>query len=208
MSDLVLYRGVATRSFTALWMLEELGVAYRTELIDWRPAKPRPEAYLRLNPTGEVPTLTDGEAVVRETPAICLYLGDRYGYGTLAPRIEEPLRGAYLSWMVWSTAALDPARATAGVTLPQKPGGWGVGWRPLPEAMRILAEALAHGPYLLGETFTAADVMVGATLAMGRHTGEIPADPVLDAYVQRLEARPANQRAGALNWPPDLFAPA
>lgn len=146
MSDLVLYRGVATRSFTALWMLEELGVAYRTELIDWRPAKPRPEAYLRLNPTGEVPTLTDGEAVVRETPAICLYLSDRHGYGTLAPRIEEPLRGAYLSWMVWSTAALDPrgrrpgspcrrsleAGASAGGLFPRRCVFWPRPWRTAP----------------------------------------------------------------------------
>ena len=207
MTDLILYRGIATRSFTALWMLEELGVAYRTEVIDARPGKVRSQAYLRLNPTGAVPTLVDGEAVVRETPAICLHLADRYGYGTLAPKIEDPRRGAYLSWMVWSTAALEPARATRGVTLPEKPGGWGAGWAPLAETTRVLAAALEAGPYLLGDTFTAADVMVGATLAMGRHTDEVPADPVLDAYVARMEARRANQRAGALNWPPELFPP-
>src|SRR5882672_5223577 len=107
---LVLYRSPATRSFTALWMLEELGVAYRSEIVS-RGAAAAPD-YLDLNPAGMVPTLVDGETVVRECPAICIYLADRYGYGGLAPRIEEAERGPYLTWLVYATAQLEPARAT------------------------------------------------------------------------------------------------
>lgn len=192
---LTLYRAPATRSFTALWMLEELGVAYRSEVVD----RSSPE-YLKLNPSGMVPTLVDGEAVVREAPAICIYLADRYGYGELAPEIEDPARGAYLSWLVYATAQLEPAQATAGAAIPSSPGMWGPGWQALPDVVRVLAEALAGGPYLLGRRFTAADVMIGSAITMRLHTKELPAEPALVAYAARLGERPACQRAGGVNW--------
>ena len=192
----LLYRRPGTRSFTPLWLLEELGTPYESRLVQ----HDDDPAYLRLNPSGFVPTLVHGDAVVHEVAAICLYLGDRFGYGGLAPAIDDPARGAYLAWMVHAIAQLEPARAVQRVTLEPRRGDWGPGWRPLPEVMRILAAALSTGPYLLGERFTGADVMVGATLAMGQVTGEIPADPVLGAYTQRLAERPAYQRAEALNW--------
>jgi len=191
---LLLYRGPGTRSFTVLWLLEELGTPYGSRFV--RGDEP---TYRRLNPSGFVPTLVHGDVVVHEVAAICLYLGDRFGSGSLAPRIDEPGRGTYLSWMVYAVAQLEPARAVRG-PLQARPGDWGAGWRPLAEVMPILAAALSPGPYLLGERFTAADVMVGATLAMGQVTGEIPANPVLDAYTKRLAERGAYRRAEASNW--------
>ena len=101
MPDITLYFSPASRSFTARWMLEEIGVPYRVETIDIRKGDQKRPDYLRLNPMGKVPALTDGDVVVTENPAICMYLADRYAYGTLAPKIDASERGAYLRWMVF-----------------------------------------------------------------------------------------------------------
>src|SRR3569623_390661 len=103
-----LYHSPASRAFTAYWMLEELGVRFAVKTVDIRKGEQKEPAYLKLNPAGKVPTLTDGEVVVSENPAIAIYLADRYGYGTLAPKIDDPDRGPYLKWMVYSSAVVDP----------------------------------------------------------------------------------------------------
>src|SRR5947199_7482049 len=107
-SGITLYHSPASRAFTAYWMLEELGVPFTVQTVDIRKGEQKDAAYLKLNPAGKVPTLTDGPVVVSENPAIAIYLADRYGYGGLAPRIEDPDRGRYLSWMVFATAVVDP----------------------------------------------------------------------------------------------------
>jgi len=199
--DITLYGSIASRTFTARWMLEELGVAYRVHAVDIRAGEQKSPDYLRLNPMGKVPTLTDGELVVTETAAICLYLADRYGYGTLAPQVEDALRAAYLRWAVFSTAVLEPAYQTTALGLPAFRHGWG----DLDSALNTVRQALAPGPWLLGETFTAADVALGAALTVGLFTKQIPDDPVLGVYNQRLAARPAYQAASAATWPPEFF---
>src|ERR1700712_2332459 len=105
---ITLYHSPASRAFTAYWMLEELGVAFSVKTIDIRKGEQKQPAYLKLNPAGKVPTLTDGPVVVSENPAIAIYLADRYGLGALAPKIEDRDRGAYLKWMVYATAVVDP----------------------------------------------------------------------------------------------------
>src|SRR5476649_120356 len=125
--EILLYRALASRAFPVLWLLEELGLSYRSEIIslsDWR----RPERLLAITPSGKVPALVDGGTVVTEAPAICLYLADRYGLGTLAPKVDEPDRGPYLKWMVWSTAVLEPARELQLTTVVPPKSAWGVGW--------------------------------------------------------------------------------
>ncbi|HEY3889701.1 MAG TPA: glutathione S-transferase family protein [Caulobacteraceae bacterium] len=207
--EIVLHYSVASRSLIAIWMLEELGLAYRLVDRDLRSRKNRSPDYLRINPMGLVPTLAIGEVVVNENPAICLYLADRYSYGSLAPRIEAPDRGAYLKWMVYSTAVLEPAVALAGARLDYgakgPPRNWGPNWGDVDDVVRVLTQALDGRDYLLGARFSAADVMVGATIGVRLFTGMLPADPVLVAYSERLEARPARQRAGAITWPASLF---
>ena len=166
--------------------------------------------YVAVNPRGWVPMIVDGETRVTETPAICLYLADRYGYGTLAPRLEEPARGPYMSWTVWATAVLEPASTLDGheiATKRRQPGAsasasWSASWR-------CCASVLAAGATgSLGERFTAADVMVGSS---GRHaalTGEMPAPSrPWSPTAERCEARPAYQRAANINWPKADFAP-
>ncbi len=207
--EIVLHYSIASRSLTALWILEELDLAYRLVDRDLRTGKNRSPDYLRLNPMGTVPTLVVGEVVVSENPAICLYLADRHGYGSLAPRIEEPDRGPYLKWMVYSTAVLEPAVALAGARLDYgakgPPRNWGPNWGDTDDVVRVLTQALDGRDYLLGERFSAADVMLGSSLGTRLFTGMLPPAPVLVAYNERLEARPARQRAGDLTWPASLF---
>jgi glutathione S-transferase len=203
MADITLYFSLASRSFTPRWLLEELGVPYRVQTVDLRErAQKRPD-YLRINPMGKVPALTDGAVVVTENPAICLYLADRYGYGRLAPLIEAPERGPYLRWMVFSTAVVEPA-----VYLHEPPdpdAASGRGWGDFDTVMRVLRHAVTPGPWLLGEAFSAADVMLGSILSIALLNGRIPDDPILKAYDRRLAARDAYQRAAAATWPTDMF---
>src|SRR6202000_2139454 len=120
-----LYASVASRSFTARWMLAELDLPHRVQVVDIRSGHQKAPDYLRLNPMGKVPTLTDGDAVVTETAAICLYLADRYSYGALAPKVDDPARAAYLRWAVFSTAVLEPAYQTKTLGLSAFLHGWG-----------------------------------------------------------------------------------
>ena len=202
---LVLYRRVASRAFAVLWMLEELGLSYRDENLG-RPGGPRPPALLEVSPTGVTPALSDGEVRVTEAPAICLYLADRYGYGTLAPRIEDPERGRYLQWTVYATAVVEPARELQLTTLTPTRNAYGLGWPKFEQVAEHLARAVETGPWLLGERFSAADVMLGSVISISLVCGTIPALPALTAYVERLRDRPGFQRAEKINWPPDRFA--
>jgi glutathione S-transferase len=199
-TELVLYRAPATRSISALWLLEELGVRYRMETVRMQSAD-----YLPLNPRGWVPMIIDGETKVTETPAICLYLADRYGSGDLAPRLEDPARGPYMSWTVWATAVLEPASTLVGHEFETPRGNWGFGFGRLERELEVLEAALEGSGYLAGGRFTAADVMVGAVVSMRLVTGELPKRPPLVAYAERMSARPAFQRAERINWPPELF---
>ena len=207
--EIVLHYSVASRSLTALWMLEELGVPYRLVDRDIRSGANRSPDYLKINPMGWTPTLVIGEVIVSENPAICIYLGDRYGYGSLAPRIEEPDRGAYLKWMVYSTAVLEPAVAVDGARLDYgakgPPANWGFDVGDAKDVARLLVRALEGRDYLLGARFSAADVVLGGSLSVRLFTRMIPPEPALLAYNDRLEARPARQRAGAITWPASLF---
>jgi glutathione S-transferase len=199
-----LYRALASRAISVLWCLEELGLDYESEIIslkDWR----RPEALLKLAPSGKVPAVVDGDVVVTEAPACCLYLADRYGAGSLAPGLGEADRGPYLRWMVWSTAVLEPARELQLTTVTPPPNDWGVGWPAWEKVLDELTAAVEHRQWLLGDRFSAADVMVGSVMSIGLFCGMIPRIPALVAYDERISARPANQRAAALNWPREQF---
>ena len=160
---ITLYHSPASRAFTAYWLLEELGVPFQVVNVDIRKGDQKKRDYLKLNPSGKVPTLTDGKVVVSENPAICIYLADRYGYGGLAPKIEDVDRGAYLKWMVYSTAVLDPLISLhpKHIDLPGAETGFGA----FDDMVEVLAKAVKGRKYLLGERFSAADVMLGSTIS-------------------------------------------
>ena len=204
--DIVLYRSVASRSFTALWMLQELGVPYRTEMTDIASGAQKAPAYLKLNPMGKVPTVTVNDVVVTEASAICLFLADRYGYGTLAPKAESLERGPYLRWSLFAAAVIEPSMTLhrRGVDAPGREVGWGA----YDDMLRTLVETLRGREFVVGDRFTTADVILGSTISYGLFNKLLPEDPVLAAYSAGLGARPAQQKAMALTWPPELMAQA
>jgi glutathione S-transferase len=200
---ITLYHSPASRAFTAYWMLEELGVPFSVKTVDIRKGEQKAPAYLKLNPAGKVPTLTDGPVVVSENPAIAIYLADRYGYGTLAPRMDEAERGPYLKWMVFSTAVVDPVATLheQKIDLP----GFGASFGAFDDMVAVITGVLKDREYLLGERFSAADVVLGGTLSRLLYQKVLPEDPVLLDYNGRLTAREAFQRAADATWPAHLF---
>jgi glutathione S-transferase len=202
--DITLYAALASRAFTARWMLEELGIPYRTETLSLRKGEQKTPSFLTINPMGKVPALTDGDTVVTENVAIGLYLADRYGYGTLAPRVEEPDRGAYLRWSVFATAVFEP-----GIYLNQphdEAAASGLGWGHYDLVRSVTEQAVTPGPFLLGERFSGADVLLGSLISVALFTQRLPATEGLSAYNARLTERPAYKRAAEANWPPQLFS--
>ena len=202
---ITLYHSPASRAFTAYWMLEEIGAAFDVRTVDIRKGEQKDPEYLKLNPAGKVPTLTDGAVVVSENPAIAIYLADRYSYGTLAPKIDEPDRGAYLKWMVYATAVVDPVAYLheQSIDLP----GFGPGFGTFDDMVGVLSAALEGRNWLLGDRFTAADVVLGGTISQLIYRKVLPDDPVLSDYNGRLTRREAYHRAADATWPAHLFPP-
>jgi glutathione S-transferase len=191
-----LYWCARTRSSRALWMLEESGVEYERVVVDIRqPVADRGAEFLAASPMGKVPALEDGQARMADSAAICLYLADRYAAGRLAPAIDDPERGQFLYWMFFTPGVIEPSLA-------EKAGGWTPqpshhGWGSFDAMIQTLEAGLAPGPWLLGDRFTAADVMVGSSAAFMRMFKMLPSSPVIEAYADRCLARPAYQKAMA-----------
>jgi len=200
---ITLYHSPASRAFTAYWMLEELGVAFRVKTIDIRKGEQKSADYLKLNPSGKVPTITDGKVVVSENPAIGIYLADRYGYGTLAPKIDEPDRGPYLKWMVYATAVADPVISLHAQKIDVP--GFAVSFGAYDDMVGVLTRSLEGRKYLLGDRFSAADVVLGATISFALYNKMLPPEPVLVDYNARLTQREAYHRASDATWPAHLF---
>ena len=191
-----LYWAPKTRSIRALWMLEETGVAYSRERID-RDRAPQDPAFLAASPIGKIPALTDGAAQLAESGAICAYLAERFPQADLAPVVGDPLRGRYFHWLFFAPACIEPA-------FPEQPVKNGMTarsaeWAEQDRVTGVLERALERGPWILGDRFSAADVMIGSDLIMGfEQLGVAPAQASLRAYLERCHDRPALQRALAI----------
>jgi glutathione S-transferase len=188
-----LYYNPKSRAAIAKWMLDECGVDYEIVPIDLEKREQKLPEFLKINPAGKLPALVDGDSRIFEGAAICLYLGDKFSEANLAPKIGAPERGRYLSLMVYSTSQLEPAMGDAllGIqALPQR------GWTDFEAAKDVIERELGDGPYLFGNWFTAADVMIGSMFIWRRRfTGQLNR-PKLEAYVDRLLARPKAIKIG------------
>ncbi|WP_412554290.1 glutathione S-transferase family protein [Shimia sp. MIT1388] len=193
---LTLYFAPRTRSFAALWLLEELGEPYQLESFDFATGRHKQADYLSLNPMGKVPLVVDGETPVPEIGAMAIYLADRYAAAGLAPAATDAARAEYLRWMFFASAIMEPAYAQKLFEWEVSPST--VAWGSFEQMMEVLADGLAEGPWLLGETFTAADVAVGNNLVFGQMIGLIPQDGPIGEYLARLKTRAAFQRAEAI----------
>ena len=193
---LTLYHAAPSRSSIALWMLEELGEPYQLELLQLKSGDQLKPAYLAINPMGKVPALVDEGVVVTEVAAICCHLADKNPKAGLAPPIHDPLRGPYLKWMFWGPSCFEPAVIDHHLKRPAGPRAM-MGWIDYDTTMDVLADAVRTGPWLLGERFSAADVVVGSGVNWGLIFGTLPKRPEFEAYAARLRTRPALQRANA-----------
>lgn len=196
---ITLYYAPHTRAARVAFLLEELGVAYDRQVLDLTAGAQKQPAYLAVHPHGLVPALRDGDTVVFETAAICLYLGDRYPEQRLAPPPGSPERATYYQWAVYSVATLEPALADL----------WIQRLRPAAdrdatviatatERFRQSAEVLSAAltaPYLVGGRFGVADVLVGSMLIWAQAMELLEGHPRLAEYAARIAARPAFGRS-------------
>ena len=190
-----LYWSPGTRAFRAVWLLEEAGLAYKKVRVDLSAAERSPE-LLAASPMGKVPALRDGDVRMWESAAICLYLADRYAPGRLAPAPGDPERGLYLQWMLFSPSAIEPATAEkkAGRLSVPRVNGWGN----FKKMIDSWERGLSGNRWILGERFTAADVMLGSSALTMRSEGALPNSTVLEAYADRCLEREALQQALAI----------
>ena len=198
MADLVFYHAVPSRGQTVRWMLEELGEPYEARVLDFEKDEQHSAEFLSLNPMGKVPTITHKGAPVSESAAICTYLADAYPAAGLAVPIGDPLRGTYLKWLFFAPSCFEPALFEH--MMPREgtsPMSLGFGSYDL--VMDVLTDALQDRPFLMGERFTAADVVMGSNLRWAGGMNLLPDKPIFKDYIARLGARPAQQRADALD---------
>ena len=189
-----LYWSPQTRSTRAIWMLEEAGVDYERELVDIRsPQRKDTAEFLDASPMGKVPALADGDVRMAESAAICLYVADRYSPGTLAPAIDDPARGKFLYWLMYTPAVIEPAMSEKfnGVEPNRQRSGWG----DFELMIETLERGIADRDWILGDAFTAADVMLGSSVVFMRLFDMLPDSAPLAAYADRCLARPAYQKA-------------
>jgi glutathione S-transferase len=191
---ITLYHHPKSRSTRFIFLLEELEAPYTIQAVTTRkrdgsgaldPANPHPH--------GKVPAITDDGVVVFESPAIALYLTDRFPKNRIGPLVGEAGRGAYLSWLAYYSGVLEPAFMSKFMSV-EVPRGT-AGWVPVEEAMNAVIARLSPGPYLLGEKFSALDVLYGTTFAMFAQSPLLPKSPLIEAYARLITARPAFARA-------------
>ena len=188
------------RSWLPRWLLGEMGEPFELVELDFAAGETRKPAYRAATPLGTRPALEADGQVITETAAICLYLADLRPKLGLAPSLGDPDRGRYLSLMVHASAALEPS--VTDVFLKRQSDRLMVGWVPLKDELPFVERHLGDGPYLFGDRFTAADVMVGGVLVWATQL-EIQLTPKLDAYVQRLMKRPVLAKLFALMPQPE-----
>jgi glutathione S-transferase len=193
---ITLFHRPRTRSTRFIFLLEELAAPYQIHIVTTR-NRDGSGAVDAANPHphGKVPAISDDGVIVFESPAIALYLTDRYPQNRIGPLPGEAERGAYLTWLAYYTGVLEPAFMSKFMNV-EVPRGT-AGWVAVEEAMPFVIQCLSQGPYLLGERFSAADVLYATSFALFARSPVLPKSPLIDEYVQRVLARPAYARAMA-----------
>lgn len=195
-SRVTLYYAPHSRALGALALMEELGVPYNLEVLNLKAGESRSAKYLSVNPMGKVPAIVHNGALVTEQPAVYLYLADLYAEKGLAPAINDPLRGPYLRWLVYYGSSFEPALIDRMQKHPPAPPTQ-CPYSDYDTMMKTLNDQLRKGPWMLGEKFTAADVLWGIALKWTVGFQLVPETPEIKGYIERVNARPAIQRANA-----------
>jgi glutathione S-transferase len=199
---LVLYYAPRTRAVRIRWLLEELGLPHELRRVPFTP--PTVGWFSQATPGGKFPVLQDGDVTIVESGAILEYVVERYGAGRLAPPLGSPARGEFLQWVHFAEATAFPPLGTIvwhtryKQDAAQVPSVVADARRRAQTTLDVVERALVGREYLLGAEFSGADVMMGFTVFAAQALGVLGDDqPNLAAYLARLQARPAFQRAVA-----------
>jgi glutathione S-transferase len=197
MANLTLYHASPSRSSIVLWMLEEMGQPYDIKLLKLSAGDNLKPDYLALNPMGKVPALKHGDTVITEVAAICTYLADEFPQAKLNIPVGTPKRGVYLKWLFFGPGCMEPAVIDRAAPRKEEARRAMLGYGDFDTTMNVVAKAVARGPWLMGEQFTAADVVIGSNIRWGTIFKLIPERKEFTDYSARIAARPAAQRAEA-----------
>jgi glutathione S-transferase len=178
-------------------MLEEVGEPYDIKLLKLSEGDNLKPDYLAVNPMGKVPALRHGDVLITEVAAICTYLADAFPEANLNVPLSDPRRGPYLKWLFFGPGCFEPAVIDRAAPRKEPPRRAMLGYGDFDTAMNVVAQAVEKGPWLLGEQFTAADVVIGANIRWGMMFKLVPERASFLDYAKRIAARPAAQRAEA-----------
>jgi len=198
-----LYYAPRTRAGRPRWLLEEIGAPYEIVPVDLAKGEHKTAAHLKIHPHGAVPVFSDGELTMFESAAICAFLAAKSPEKGLAPAVGTVARGLYYQWMFYAMVTLEPPVLQVFLHTRMLPAAERMpalveqGTRKFAEVARVLEQALAGKPFILGLQFSAADVMLGATLIWAGAMGLLTDHPELVKYCERLQERPAYQRSRA-----------
>ena len=195
MAKLTLYHAAPSRSSIARWMLEEVGEPYEIELLHLSEGDQQKPGYLAINPMGKVPALRHGDVIITELAAICTYLAETFPKAGLNVPIGDPRRGIYLKWLFFGPGCVEPAMIDRAAPRKEEARRGMLGYGDFDTVMNVLAKAVEKGPWLLGEQFTTADVVIGSNIRFGMMFKLMPERKEFLDYAARIAARPAAQRA-------------
>lgn len=186
---LVLFHHPQSRSASVRILLEELALPYQ---IEWADIKNKPGALLAANPLGRIPTLLADGVVITEQVAIYPFLAELAPEAGLSPAVGDPLRGPYLRWLAIYGSSFEPAMIDKAL---KRDSGSLSPYGSLLELEAMVRQQLAVGPWLLGERFTAVDVLWAGSLSWITQFGLLEKTPEIAAYLERFAKRPAVQVA-------------
>lgn len=188
--NVTLFYSPHTRAAGSLMLLEEMGVPYALHLLNMKAGEQRQPAYLALNPMGKVPAVKHGDAVVTEQVAVFLYLADLFPETGLAPAFDDPQRGPYLRWMVFYASCFEPAVVDLSMKREPAPPSRSP-YGTYDQVIDAITDQLRKGSYILGDRFSAADILWGMALSWTTSFKLVPERPEIMGYVKRITARPA-----------------
>ncbi len=192
-----------TRAGRPRWLLEELEVPYELVRVDFAAKQNETSEYAKVHPLGAVPALEDDGVAIFESGAICAYLADKFPEKGLAPAVGTPERGPYYQWMFYAMATLEPPvmeiyrQAVLLAAEERSEKALAAARESFADAAGVVERALAGKEFLLGDRFSAADIMIGSNLVWAKLLGQIDPYPTIQAYLKRLGVRPAGKRARA-----------
>lgn len=191
--ELVFYTNPMSRGRIVRWMLEEVGVPYRTEVLEYGTTMKGPD-YLAINPMGKVPAVRHNGVVVTECAAICAYLADAFPDTGLAPPLDA--RGAYYRWLFFFAGPVEAAVSGKSLGLEAPPDKQAtVGYGSYEAVMDTLEQGLSGDGYIAGDRFSAADVYCGSHIGWGLQFNTIDNRPTFSDYWARIKDREALKRA-------------